>query len=348
MRMIVVACLLVVVGLSHARGDTPRVFVVGTHDDPPFTTKLPNGEWSGISIELLRTVAADMGATIKIKEIPRAEMTTGPNPDVDVVATLNVSEKMNARYDLSHAFYSTGLSIAIPEAKKESAWGVIVRIFSGTFLLILLGVLALLATVGYLMWRIEKRPVKPMPTEKAALSKALFWAFEPVIGYKSSQHATRSGRVLGTVWGLAGVVLVSSLTANLSSQLTARQLAYTVRGPDDLMRVKVAVVDHTAGKKYCDRRGIRRTVYDNLDAAFDALDRKEVEAVIEDAPNLLYAAQNTRPQVRVLPGTFANHGYAFGLRPESPIRRELNVALLKVTSGDAFRSLLVSYLGPSD
>jgi ABC-type amino acid transport substrate-binding protein len=221
-------------------------------------------------------------------------------------------------------------------------------VFTGTFLWILIGTVVLLAAVGLLMWWVEKRPVKQATPEKQALSKALFWAFEPVIGYKASQHQTRAGRVLGTVWGVCGVVLVSGLTAMLASQLTAHKLAPSVRGPDDLPRVRVGVVEHTASVRYANQHGLRRKQFVELDEALSALDRGDVDVVIEDAPNLQYFANTSHPHVRVLPGTFLNHGYAFGLRPDSPLRHDINRALLKVANSDAFRSLLATYLGTAD
>ena len=140
---------------------------------------------------------------------------------------------------------------------------------------------------------------------------------------------------------------MSGLTATLASQLTAQKLAPTVRGPDDLPRVRVAVIEHTASVRFADRRGLRRRTFAELDQALAALERGEVDAVIEDAPNLQYFANTSHPHIRVLPGTFLNHGYAFGLRPDSSLRHDFNRAMLKVTNSDAC-SLLANYLGSAD
>jgi ABC-type amino acid transport substrate-binding protein len=331
----------------RAGADPGRVLHAGMHDDPPFVIK-KGSEWTGISVELLRSVATEMGATLEIKDVTREQIVTGPLPDVDVVATLVVAEKMNGRYDLSHAFYSTGLSIAVPEPKKESVLAMVGRIFSGVFVLILMGVFAVLTLVGLLMYWFEKRHVEPLPKEKQALSKALFWAFEPVIGYKASQHATRAGRVLGTVWGLFGVVMVSGLTANLAAQLTARRMDTSIHGPGDLSRVSVGVVAHTAGRKFCDHRGIVRTEYATLEDALVGIETGKVDAVVDDTPNIQYMLKGAHPHVVILPGTFAMHGYAFGFMPDGTLRKEFNAALLKVTYGDSWSSILASYLGKAD
>jgi ABC-type amino acid transport substrate-binding protein len=336
----VLVCTVTIV--AHA---DPRVLKVGLHDDPPLVIKQSNGQWSGISVDLLRAIALDLDATLQFEELDRDRITTGALPDVDVVLTLNVSEKMNARYDLSHGFYNTGLAIATVEPKRESGWSMAKRIFSGGFVLILFGVLVLLTLVGFLMWWLEKRPVEPLPKEKAALSKALFWAFEPVIGYKASQHTTRGARILGTVWGLFGVVLVSGLTANLAAQLTARRLAPSVRGVEDLPRVRVGIVEHTAGKRFCDKRGIARTTYKTVEDALRALERGELDAVLDDLPDISYAFAHGDYHSIVLPGTVANHDYTFGLRPNSALRQEFNAALVKEITSETWTSTLASYLG---
>jgi len=320
---------------------------VGLHEDPPFALH-EGDQWKGISVELLRAIATELGTTVEFHDLTPAQITTGPLPDVDIVTTLNVGQKMNARYELTHAFYSTGLAIVVPEPKKESVWSMIGRIFSREFVLILVGVLVLLTLVGLLMWWFEKRDVAPLPKERAMLSKALFWAFEPVIGYKASQHATRAGRILGTIWGVFGVVLVSGLTANLAAQLTTRRLATSVRGVEDLPRVRVAIVEHTTSGRFCDRRGIKRNEFPTLEAALVALEQGKVDAVLDDEINIKYVLRTGHEHLTLLPGTFFPHSGAFGLKPDSPLRHDFNAALLKVLTTDSWTALMASYLGKVD
>ena len=76
------------------------------------------------------------------------------------------------------------------------------------------------------------------------------------------------------------------------------------------------------------------------------LDGGEVEAVVYEAPVLSYLANARYPdRIRVLPGTFENHGYGFGLRSGSPLREPLNVALLEMVGSEAWPTLKARYLG---
>ena len=341
---LVVALAVIVSPAAHA---DPAPLVFATQNDPPNAIKQADGTWTGIAVELARKIATELGTTLEVKEVSRKDIVSGPLPDADLAGPLVIGEKMNARYELSHAYTATGLTIAIPDTHKESLFAIARRILSGAFLVALIATVLLLGAVGMLMWWVERRPVKPLPPEKQALSKALFWAFEPVIGYKASQHQTRAGRVLGTLWGVCGVVLVSGLTASLASQLTAHKLAPTVRGPDDLAHVRVGVIEHTAGVRYCTRHGIRFHGYAGIPDAVAALEHGELDAVVGDLEDLLYLSQS-HPQIRVLPGTFMNFGAGFGLRPDSPLRHDINKAILKITATEDWRAVVASYLGRAE
>jgi ABC-type amino acid transport substrate-binding protein len=321
---------------------------VGTHEVPPFVIKAADGSWSGISIDTVRRVALDLGMQVEIRELTIDQLIAAKDPSIDVTASVNVTVTSNAKFELSHAFYSTGLAIAAPAAKKLSLWQSVRRLVSGTFLLMIGGVLLLLIVVGVAMWWFEKRPQAEVSADQKELSRAMFWAFEPVIGYKASQHRSRGGRVLGTMWGLFGLVFVTGLTANLSSRLTVDQLATTIKGPEDLVRLDVGTVDHSSAQKFCEQRGLLHRTYPDSAAAMNALAAGQVDAVVYEAPVLAYDVATVHKQLRVLNGTFANHGYAFGLRQDSPLRKDFNRALLAFTTSDEFATVLARYLGRGD
>ena len=46
----------------------------------------------------------------------------------------------------------------------------------------------------------------------------------------------------------------------------------------------------------------------------------------------------------MLEGTFANHGYALGLRINSPYRKAIDLALLQIVESDDWQTVLATYL----
>jgi ABC-type amino acid transport substrate-binding protein len=120
-----------------------------------------------------------------------------------------------------------------------------------------------------------------------------------------------------------------------------------VSGPADLPKVKCASVDTGAGKAYLTRRRIAFKTYKDRAAEVDALARGEVDALVDEAPLLQYEIKKRGDSgLAVLDGTFDNHGYALGLKKDSPIRKAVNVAMLQYVLTDEWAAVLARYLGP--
>jgi ABC-type amino acid transport substrate-binding protein len=318
--------------------------IVGTHPVAPFIIKGEDGTWSGISIDLWKTLADQLGLEYEIRELPVEDLTSGKHTELDVVVSLNITAKSEGVYDMTHAFYSTGLAIAVTQSKRTWTQQ-LGRILSPTFLKLLGGVAGLLILAGLLMWRIERRRNPAVFGGRDGWLSGIMWSVEAVIGYADPGHQTRAGRVLQIFWALFGLLLISGLTAQLSSQLTVGELEAKVNGPDDLPKVKVGTVKPSQGARYCERRGLVCKGYDDADAALTGLEKGEVAAIVYEAPILQYFATSKHQQVKVLPGTFDNHGYGFALKIGSPIYRKLDLALLTYTASEAWSAQMANYLG---
>ena len=53
--------------------------------------------------------------------------------DLDVFVSLNVSAEREAQLDLTHAFYSTGLAIAVAPKADDGVMGTLKQIFTAKF-----------------------------------------------------------------------------------------------------------------------------------------------------------------------------------------------------------------------
>jgi polar amino acid transport system substrate-binding protein len=329
-----------------AAAPAPRRVVVGTHAVPPFVIRDADGTWRGISIDLWRHVAQRMHLEYEIRELPVADLLAGRDPSVDVVVSMNITAEREATFDMSHAFYSTGLAIAVAPS-NASVWQIVrTKVLTRSFLKIAGGAAALVFAAAAVMWLLERRRNPDEFGGRGGLVAGTMWAVETVIGYNDPQHRTRVGRAFGIGWAAIGVLGVSALTAKLSSELTVDEIASAIHGPDDLRAVRVGVVDRSGGQRFCQRRGMTCRAYPDADAALAAVERGEVGAVVHEAPILQYLAANRfRDRVRVQAGTFDNHGYGFALREGSALREPLNRELLEYAATEDWRTVLASYLG---
>src|SRR5262245_9701319 len=97
----------------------PAKLVVGTVPVPPFIIKSADGSGSGISMDLWKEVARRLHLDYEIRELVAADLKDPAKlADLDVFVSLNVGAEREALDDLTHAFYSTGLAIAVaPKAE---------------------------------------------------------------------------------------------------------------------------------------------------------------------------------------------------------------------------------------
>jgi ABC-type amino acid transport substrate-binding protein len=356
MRALVVACVLafsagVASADAAAPSPAPRKLIVATHEAPPFIIKGADGSFSGISIDLWRHVADSLHLDYEIRDMAIKDMLDGAKSGaVDVVVSLNISAQREKELDLTHAFFSTGLGIAVKPGDDGGWTSTAKQFFTLKFAKVLLALIVLLAIVGVIVWLAERTRNEQFGGSVAhGIGAGVWWSAVTMttVGYGDKSPVTVVGRVLGLVWMFAAIIIISTFTASIASALTVTQLESSINGPDDLPKVKVGALEPSLGATYLTRRGVRYRAFTKTEDAIAAVDRGEIDAAVGEAPILQYVARTTTDgRVTVLPGTFENHGYGLGLVPGSPLRESIDVALLEFTASDDWRLLLAKYLGP--
>ena len=348
-RALVIA--LVLLWSSAAAADEPKL-VVGTRVFAPFVIKQPDGTYTGISMELWKQVAQKLDLKYEIKEASNVELLEPETHGVDVVVSLPITARNGSNMDLTHAFYSTGCAIATRTESTGALGGILTKLASSTFLEWFGVFVAALVAVGIVVWLLARRKKDSEFAGPPArgISHGVLWAFESVAGKADAIARGRGGRLLALVWTFVCILIVSIVTAEITTALTVSQLSAKVSGLDDLPKVKVGAVKDSVGKKYLDDRKLRSITYPDLPSAVAALERGELDAVVNEAPLLQYAVNHsTVGGLTVLPGTFQNHGYGFGLaRVHHDLLAPMNVAILKTAEGDDWAQMLTQYLGVHD
>ncbi len=121
-------CIVILIGLclpaaTQAQKDTPGAskILVGTVEASPFATKTKNGEWEGLSIELWRSIARDLGVDyefIAYDDLGRLKVDLEKGA-LDLSIAMAVTAAHEADFDLSHPFLTSGSAIAIPAAQTH-------------------------------------------------------------------------------------------------------------------------------------------------------------------------------------------------------------------------------------
>jgi polar amino acid transport system substrate-binding protein len=343
---------------SHAQADAgadqPRAkIVVGTMRVPPFVLRSDDGQWSGLSIDLWKRIADELKVPFEFREFDydlAGLLDAVEHGGVDaVVAAIPITQEGEARFDFTHPYFAAGLGIAVRGEPQGSLAATMTGLFTYQFVIAVAALFTLLLFVGLLIWLLERRQKSHFDARPSrGIADGVWWAAVTMTstGYGDKVPATLAGRVLAIVWMFASIFLVALFSATLASSFVVGRLKAGISGPDDLARVRVAAVSGTTGEQWLNAQGLNTRTYPFVIQAMKALQRGEVQALVYEKAILGYMIKEYGwNELRVLPHTLAVREYAIALPNNSPIKKSINLALLKVIHGPAWNDIVQRYLG---
>jgi ABC-type amino acid transport substrate-binding protein len=206
--------------------------------------------------------------------------------------------------------------------------------------------------VSHLLWLCERhRNDEEFPGGyKHGIFESLWWTTTVMVTLACDNKSPRglAGRLVGLVWMISGVLLVSFMTASFSSSLTVSSLEGGINGPKDLAGHTVATVAGSTAERYLNEHKIAAKAFPSAAEACEALSKGAVEAVVYDAPILRYQLTKIDNKNLHLTGNlFEKQGYGIGLQPNSPYRKQINAALLKLIEDETLADLDKKWFGDS-
>lgn len=166
------------------------------------------------------------------------------------------------------------------------------------------------------------------------------------VGYGDVSPRSVPGRILGMIWMLAALIIVSFFTASITAALTVGQLSNRIKSASDLGGMRVATVGTSTSAAWLQRNNMSFADSSDLDAALQALAAKKTDAVVFDAPLLRWKIkQDYSGKLAVLPITLERQNYAFALPTNSPLREGIDFSLLKRINSPDWDKRLAKYFG---
>ena len=206
--------------------------------------------------------------------------------------------------------------------------------------------------MGFLLWAFERRKNADQFGGKTTqgLGNAFWWSAVTMttVGYGDKSPITVGGRLVALVWMFASILLIAGFTGSIASALTVSHLEGTIQGPEDLPGLQVGTVPDSTSERYLESRYVARRTYPSAREALLGLARGEVDAVVYDAPLLVYLVGHDEGLVgrlSVLPRRFERQDYAIALPPGDERREAINRRLLEVIGSDDWQEVLDRYLG---
>lgn len=342
-------CLLVAGLSAQVQDPTPRSLVVATKEAPPFVIRQGQG-WTGLSIELWRMLEAKLGVQTTFKERSLEDMLNDTaTGEVDLaIAAITVTPDREELMEFTHPYLSSGLGIATRARDEGLIAALMARLFSADLLSAVFALGLVLGVCGLLIWLLERRANPEQFGGKGLTGPGNGFWFSAVtmttVGYGDKSPVTFGGRLVALVWMFASIMIISGYTAAIASALTTDRMAAVIRGKEDLPSARVGTLDNSSAAEWLEDRRIAFTDYPDLAAAIDSLEIGTLDAVVYDAP-ILKSLIRDDSKSQVLPQVLRHEQYSIALPPNSPLRKELNRALLEVIESEAWVRLRERYLG---
>ena len=326
--------------------------VVGTRVRPPFSMKNDDGTWSGIAIDLWRSIAGQLGVSYELRELDRDDLMRGiQDGSLNVVVdALAITAERERLVDFTHPFYTTGLGMAVPRQIGNDWLEDLRHALSPQLFRLMLAIAFATLLIGVIVWLVERKRNVPHFGGRAVqgIGSALWWSATTMttVGYGDKAPITVVGRTIAVVWMFMGLVLIAAVTATITTALAVHQLGSRIRGPEDLPGAWVATLPETAAAAYLKEHHIAYRAYPTVGEGLRAVLRHEVDAMVYDAPILRYVVQTEMGgAIQVLNATFDHEDYGLVIPQGSPLREPINRALLTIVREPAWQDVLRSYLG---
>jgi polar amino acid transport system substrate-binding protein len=331
----------------------PEKLRVGTRLVKPFVYE-EGGILTGFSVELWHELSrqlkvnSDFVVKASVKELLQAVKSKEVHLGISAVS---ITAEREIDFDFSQPMFDAGLQILTPA--QGSTGGLIGAIVAGIFspsVLPIIGVVLLMILVpAHLVWFFERRNATGLLTHRSyfpGILEACWWAASTLATQADQMPRTALARITAVIWMFASVVFIAYFTAAVTSSLTVQQLRGEINGPADLPGKRIASVKGSTSADYLQRQHIEVMEYANIEEAYRALGESKTDAVVYDAPVLLYyASRDGKGKVQVVGSIFRKENYGIVFPPESPYRKPVNEALLKIKEDGTYDRLYTKWFG---
>lgn len=338
--------------LDPAETFTERPLIVAIQYDQTYTTKDKDGNWTGPMVDFWKLIAQELGQPYTFKEMSLSNiMIALAEGTVDVAAiTTFINAEREERFDFSTPLGEGRHAVVTPyQPKHEHPWMAAMSVFFswGTLTVILI-LLVTLLLLGISIWLIERKrnPEDFGRTRRRGIGAGIYWAGSTLASGLCFGIYLRTlpGRILGLLWmivcGMALSAVIASLTHSLTDQLQQMQ----VIEDDDFRYMHLGVKSGSVQMDMLREAGGYYTLFDTDEEAMNAVLNGQVDGYLcfETRANF-FANHEYSGRISVYTTKLKAHLYALSMPKESPLRRPINIAVLRLMNDSVWESLLDRY-----
>ena len=318
-----------------------RAMKVGVFELPPYASHAGGNEWNGIAVTLFREVAGKLGLNYEFVEYPdtSAAIRALAAGECDFMAVgLDPTPDRETEIDFSHAFEQSGTSAAVRLDRSPSVLHMGRQVMNSNLPAVLGWVIGFMVAVALAMTVLERRNDRSHFSGfwLRSFGESLWWSITTMstVGYGDRVPMTWRGKLLGGLWMLVAFALMSILAGVIASDLTVSRFQPAISNLKALAKARVGAVTDSAAAMDAEAQGLKPRTFANLDAALEALQRQEIEAVLGDTAAIKYLVRETYSlDLAVLPEPLVVEYACIPMSPKLPqeVRDPFNYWVLRIT-----------------
>jgi len=329
-----------------------NAFAIGTlkvqiSEFPPCIIVEDGSPPTGFDIEIWNAIAKKQGWNLEYEVInPHTSILNNlKDKKTDVgIAAFTITEEREKSVDFSHHYLDSGLRILtlkkdVGLIDKIKVFWVAIKTPATLFIIFLL-------IFAHLIWLLER---DDDPDNDAngindnyfpGIFEALYFCIVTcsTVGYGDYTPKKWMGRLVVVSLIFAGIIAFCNFTALLSSEYTTENLS-AIKSVEDLRgKTVITQKDTTAVRELKELGAIVKEV-STIEQACDWLLLKRGDALVFDAPVIMEYVKKYPDEVEIVGSLFAKQYYGFALQEESPLRQEINKALLSLRENGEYQKI---------
>ncbi len=315
---------------------------------PPFVFE-DKGKLSGFSIDLWENIAKEIGVkstfTVKPSVVDLLSEIESKKADIGIAA-VSITAEREEKFDFSLPMFAGGLQILVPNTDKggvkSGLYQMLQTFFSPTLFQLIALAIALIFFAAHIIWLSERNHKEGMIPKDylPGIFKASWWAAATLATQADEMPKGVVGRFIAIIWMFIGILFVAYFTATATTSLTVQQLQGDIKGVQDLPGKVVVTTKGSTAAAYLKEEKMKVLEVEKIEEAYEKVLSKNADAVVFDAPVLLYyAAHEGKGKVEIVGNIFREENYGIVMTNNNPYRKQVNKVLLTLKENGTYQAL---------
>lgn len=315
-----------------------------------------DGTYSGYDIDIWESIAKDLGLEFEYEEHKFHEIIPLlSEKKVDVgLGGISITRKREQLVDFTYPELDSGLQILVNKLDNTigvlKTFGTFLRSGYKALLVPIISVFVFIFIFGNLLFFAESNA----KTFSKSYIPGVFESSWLVIQSMSTDSFgdyiphTWMGRIVTMATIFGGVALFGILIAEITAFITVQEIKGKINNYHDLVGKRVGVMRNTTAVRFCSHIGAVPITVLHISEAYEKLRKREIDAVIFDAPILRYFIENL-PEVSkefaLVGDIFEKQKYGIAFPTGSLLREPVNIALLRLIESNQYDVLTTKWFG---